>query len=527
MTDVNITLNSYNLVLKTNSKELLSEKTDMCCSDIKDGLLDDFPGFRISAMELFKIEKKVIYHLIPAPVDDTAEHECPHCHKSVKLKDAGSNGYTYSTLSDSNKGPYAVELSVKQKRWICPHCRRTFIVTPRFKHQCHNITVRLYGAVIDLLDKGIQISAQDVSKLLGVNAEIVRAIDKARLAADFKLPDYSNLKYIGLDEHSVERGHSYCTCVFNMQTRELLYICKGKKKDDLMPFFQRLEKLGLKGQIEAVVCDCASGFIGLAKDNLPNAVIVIDEFHVLQKLSKAVEDCRRKVAVKLTELAELWKAVDEYGAESHQADPHFNKLMLLFKMSRAKVLESIKDMTPESYVVMLEKAQSIKRMGWGVAYGLRGLEELESKSKVLELIKGEDTLKELAVLVDSCKDFWHCDYSPAKVKRYIQNWIKKAKSLGFSKLNSFCKFLEKHMEYILYASSTGLSNSPVEGLNSVAKAYQRVVRGVKNLSYYMLKLHALFSKDRQVTLSPGYRRKNGRRFKDLRNSAAATDAAAT
>lgn len=526
MFDDNLTLNSYNLVLKTDARELLSPTTDLCCSDIRDGLPDDFPGFTIGTMERFDADRLLIYHLWPAPVDDADEHVCPCCHKAVKLKKARSNGHTCITLTDSNKGAYAVKLKIRQKRWVCPHCRRTFVIPPCFKHPCHNITLRLYGAVVDLLDKGIQISAQDVSRLFGINPDIVRAIDKARLQANFKLPDYSNLKYIGLDEHSVERGHSYCTCIFNMQTREMLYICKGKKKADLMPFFQKLGELGLKEQIEAVVCDCASGFINLAKENLPNAVIVIDEFHVVWKLSKVVEDCRRKVAVRMMELAELWKAVYEHGAGSRQADPHFSKLMRLFNMNRTEALESIRDMNPGSYAIMLEKAQSIQRMGWGVAYGLRGLEELESKSRALELIKGEETLNKLAMLVDACKDFWHCSYSPAKVKRYISNWIREAQALGFSKLDSFCRFLEKHTEYIIYASSTGLSNSPVEGLNSVAKAYQRVVRGVKNLPYYMLKLHALFSIDREVTLSPGYCRKNRRRFKDLKKSAAATDAAA-
>ena len=85
-------------------------------------------------------------------------------------------------------------------------------------------------------------SLSDISKRLGVDLNILSAIDKARLACNFKAPSLKDVRMLAIDEHSVLRGHNYVTVVFDAITRKLLYICKGHKKADLMPFFEKLKE---------------------------------------------------------------------------------------------------------------------------------------------------------------------------------------------------------------------------------------------------------------------------------------------
>ena len=154
-------------------------------------------------------------------------------------------------------------------------------------------------------------------------------------------------------------------------------------------------------------------------------------------------------------------------------------------------------------------------MRWAISLGMKAVEK-KKPQEVIEAIKTNETLKTLCFMGDKLRDFWHSGYSPAKTKRYIEEWIEEAQLLDLKPLNSFSKFLARHIEHIMYATSTGLSNSMVEGMNSAAKVYQRIIRGVKDVEYYMLKLHSLFSKERPRIIKPSYVRKNGIQFSSLR-----------
>ena len=68
---------------------------------------------------------------------------------------------------------------------------------------------------------------------------IVKDVDKARLsslAGDMRPRHYSS--HLAVDEFLIEHGHRYCTIVIDADTGELLYLEKGKRKEQLMHFFR-------------------------------------------------------------------------------------------------------------------------------------------------------------------------------------------------------------------------------------------------------------------------------------------------
>ena len=59
--------------------------------------------------------------------------------------------------------------------------------------------MRLYGQILNLLDLGVShIDLKKIGQILGVEADIVRAIDKARLKLWFKSIPLENVKYIAI-----------------------------------------------------------------------------------------------------------------------------------------------------------------------------------------------------------------------------------------------------------------------------------------------------------------------------------------
>lgn len=532
------TLNSY--VLKqadVNYAELLDKKDDLLCISHESGYAHDFPGYVVT--DVIKPEnasQPIVYCLEPAAGATDRGCICGHCNRPCNPAVHGTRGTATIRLHDCSKAGYNVILEVKQPRACCPHCHARPVLSPEFKHPCHNITKRKYGEIMRFLTTE-SLSVSDIARLTGVGQHIVSAIDKARLARDSEVPDCSKTRYIGIDEHAVLKRHNYVTVIFDLETRVLLFACEGKRKEDIQPFFDHLRKHGYDRQIRGLSCDCASGFIALAKENLPNAVVVIDQFHVLKKLDDAFNRVRAGQSLIWSRLGTLLDYRLRYAEKPTEKlkkaiDAAYASLARL-NVPKEEADRRIEDCGREDLRRFAEASQSIDRTRWCIGLGMRRLEaysRADTAEQALprtqkarekqagrarlaqEVIKSNSVLAELMLLGDQCRDFWKCPYSPVKVKRYIRDWIKRARDLKEPALDSFCKFLERHEEYIIYAPSTGISNSPVEGLNSRAKAFQRVIRGVKDKGYYLLRLHHIFKDPKPVSLNPPYVRKNDRRF---------------
>ena len=249
-------------------------------------------------------------------------------------------------------------------------------------------------------------------------------------------------------------------------------------------------------------CDCASGFIKLAEENLPNAHISVDEFHVLRMLSKALEAVRLEERLRKTCQANLLEA--RLNKSPKKVIQHHRDRLLKLGMTEEEIEAQLNGLGKDDVERLRQEASSIARTNWCFAFGLKQLSQIASKTQQLGTILSNERLAKLLQLSDLCRDFWHCSYSPAQVRQYILEWIELAKSVGSVALEKFCSFLLKHLKYIIYAPMLDLSNSVVEGLNSSAKAYQRTIRGVKDLAHYMLKMHKLYSENRGSRAAPRY-----------------------
>lgn len=74
--------------------------------------------------------------------------------------------------------------------------------------------------------------------------EIVKNVNKERLkslAGDMRPKHYSS--HLAVDEFLIEHGPRYCTIIIDADTRDLLYLDKGKK-EQLIHFFRCAGKSG-------------------------------------------------------------------------------------------------------------------------------------------------------------------------------------------------------------------------------------------------------------------------------------------
>jgi transposase len=84
---------------------------------------------------------------------------------------------------------------------------------------------------------------------------------------------------LGIDEFALRKGHRYDTILCDLEARDVLEICDGRKKEEVV---QLLERLSDPDAVKAVSMDMSASFRPAVQTALPKAQIVVDHFHVIQ-----------------------------------------------------------------------------------------------------------------------------------------------------------------------------------------------------------------------------------------------------
>ena len=121
---------------------------------------------------------------------------------------------------------------------------------------------------------------KDVATHLDVGWDLIKDIPKRYLEKRFSHPRLKHIKRLAIDEISTGAGHRYPTIVLDLDSGAVVFVGDGKGTDALLPFWRRLRRS--KASINAVAIDMSRAYIQAVRENLPDAVIVFDHFHVIK-----------------------------------------------------------------------------------------------------------------------------------------------------------------------------------------------------------------------------------------------------
>lgn len=111
------------------------------------------------------------------------------------------------------------------------------------------------------------------------------------------IADYSEVKRIGADETSARRGQDYISLFFDMDERRLLFGTEGKDHETVERFAEDLKAHdGDPENITAASIDMSRAFIKGIKEQLPNAEITFDRFHLIKIMNDALGQVRSEEA---------------------------------------------------------------------------------------------------------------------------------------------------------------------------------------------------------------------------------------
>lgn len=151
----------------------------------------------------------------------------------------------------------------------------------------------LFEALILQLAKSMTV--HQMAKLIKENDHKIWDILRYYVDNSLLNNDYSEVEIIGIDETSQKKHHNYISLFVDLKEKKTIFIAQGKDNQTIKAFVEDLKSHnGAVENISDVSCDMSPAFIKGIKENLPNAAITFDKFHILKIINKAVDEVRRE-----------------------------------------------------------------------------------------------------------------------------------------------------------------------------------------------------------------------------------------
>lgn len=271
--------------------------------------------------------------------------------------------------------------------------------------------------------------------------DTVKAIDKAWLERTLGPVDLSGVRQLAMDEFAIQKGHRYATVVIEPHRKRVLWVGRGRKREDIRPFFDLLGVEGCRA-IEAVAMDMNAAYEEEVRARCPHAQVVFDLFHVVAKFGREVIDRVR---------------VDEANRLRHD------------KPAR----------------------KVVKGARWLLLRNRSNIERKVDRVKLDELLAANRRLMTVYVLKDDLKHLWSYTY-PGAAMRFWKAWYSRAIRSRIEPLKRFARNLAKYLPGILAHCKYPLHTSVLEGINNKIKVLKRMAYGFRDDDYFFLKIRQAF-----------------------------------
>ncbi len=226
--------------------------------------------------------------------------------------------------------------------------------------------------------------------------------------------------------------------VLNLQTGAIIFVGDGKGSEALKPFWRRLSHA--KKRIRSVAIDMSPAYISAILENLPEAVLVFDHFHVIKLFNDKLSKLRRDI--------------------QREAEGPLQK----------KVLKGTR-------WLLLKNPENLN-------------DDRNEKDRLKDALKLNKPLATAYYLKEDLRQIWN-QTDKAEAKKVLLSWMAKAKSSKIRMLMKFANTLATHSFGILNYYDYPISTGPLEGTNNKIKTLQKTAYGFRDMDFFKLKIHAL------------------------------------
>jgi len=263
------------------------------------------------------------------------------------------------------------------------------------------------------------LSWQEVAERFGTSWDTVWSSIVSVVDYGLKHRNLDGVTSIGVDEIAIRKGHKYVTLVYQIDegARRLLWISKDRTAKSLLRFFHKFG-VARSAMIQYVCTDMWKPYLKVIAKKLPQALNILDRFHIMKKFGEAIDDVRRK--------------------ETHRLEK-------------------------DGYEAVLTKSR------WVLLKRPENLTD-KQKGRLKTLLHYNLQSVRAYLLREDFQHFW--TYTSATwASKFLDQWIRRTMLSRIEPMKKVAKMLKNHKPLIMnwFAVQGTLSSGIVEALNNTAK----------------------------------------------------------
>jgi transposase len=245
--------------------------------------------------------------------------------------------------------------------------------------------------------------------------------------------ELDSLEYVGIDEKSFGRGHSYVALMTDLSGARVLEVVEDRTEAAADRLWEALPEEQQK-QIEAVAVDMWPAFTNSVKTHAPQAEIVHDRFHISKHLNEAVDKVRRQ----------------EHKSLKSEGD----------------------DRLTGSKQLWLFNPENLSEDRWIEFEALKDQELQTSRAWAIK---------------EQFRWFWEYRYA-ASAHKFFKRWYGWAARSQLKPVVQVAKMLKRHLENTLTYFRHRITNAMSEGFNSRIQSIKSQARGFRVFANYRTRI---------------------------------------
>lgn len=371
-----------------------------------------------------------------------ATFACPVCGASAPVHDTAEKEWRHLNFFQ-----YEAYLHAKVPRVKCPNqgCGVKQVTVP-WARAGSGFTL-LFEALVMTMARDLPVKV--MGRLFAVTDTRLWRVIRSYVEMARATEDYSDVKRIGMDETFAKRGpknERFVTFFFDLNKRRLLFGTRGKDNETVKAFVTDFKAHGGDPeQITDAAIDMSKAFIKGVKEQLPNAMVTFDPFHVIKLMNDKLAKIR-------AEEARLFPAI--------------------LKSSRYLFLKN-----PEN--LSSEEEQRLN--------AIIGIQNLKSTEAYLHKLNLQNV---------------YFAESRTEAERLLTQWFRRAAKSTLQLIRNMAETVKEHWDGILSHFESTLTSGFLEGINSLIQSAKSRARGYRNPDNLIAIAYIIAGKLKFNTLHP-------------------------
>ena len=401
---------------------------------------------------------------------------CEACNHRMYSKGIYKRKVNHQILQDST----TLNLVIHQRKWYCPVCNtymnEPFPFVEKYKHSTSLIPLLVLETMKDLNRSAVSVAKQFNISDTQVHDIFTAYVDLPRLA----LPEILSVDEVHID---INYKCKYALVIMDFITGEIVDILHNRWEKTADEYFYSIPREE-RNKVKYVICDAYRSYMEYPQKYFPNAIVILDSFHVTKHLINKLNIYINKVMKKYQE-----KDKEELEKKNHDNNRDNKTIkdsteVILLRSYRWIILKNNDEINYSvdrhfhNLLGMYLDTYTIEKMFFSLDKNFKFMRELKEKYISFNQMIFED---------------------PYEAEEELNSLINKYKASDIPLFNDFAEYLNKYRteiinSFIVHEVSrrtaneqetyySRLSNGPMEGFNRKPKDYKRNSRGFSNFDY--------------------------------------------